>query len=141
MVLCILAFLAAAHCTAQQKFPLRSGEWEAKMSAENMPDSSMTMKYCLNDELWTKSLTQNPSCKINQLNITSSGATYTMDCPMKSVQMTGKVAMTFDGMEHMTAKGLIDTTVNGKTTSSVTHVDYRWKAAACSPDDANLRHK
>ncbi len=141
MILCALVLPATANCMAQEKFPLRSGEWEAKMSDDSMPNSAMTMKYCLNDELWTRALTRNPSCKIDQLSVTSGGATYTMDCPTKSFQMKGKVELSFDGMEHMTGKGLMDMTINGKTTSSVSHVDYRWKGATCSPDDVNLRHR
>ena len=139
--LCGLMLLASGMCTAQQRFPLRAGEWEAKMSADNTPASSITMKYCLNDDLWAKAMSQNPSCTVQQLQVTPSGASYTLDCPAKAFQMKGKVEMTFDGMEHMTAKGAFDITVSGKTTSSVSHVDYRWKAAACSPDDANLKHR
>jgi hypothetical protein len=141
MILCTLVLLGTANCMAQEKFPLRSGEWEAKMSADNMPNSNMTMKYCLNDELWTRALTQNPDCKIGQFSVSASGATYTMDCSMESFQMKGKAELTFDGMEHMTGKGLFDMTINGKTSSVVSRVDYRWKGATCSPDDANLPHK
>jgi hypothetical protein len=60
---------------------------------------------------------------------------------MKAFQMKGKVDMTFDGMEHMVAKGQIDITMNGKTTSSSSLADYRWKGATCSPNDANLKAK
>jgi hypothetical protein len=91
--------------------------------------------------LWTKALTQDPLCTVTQLSVTSSGASYHMDCQMKVFQMKGNIEMSFDGMEHMTAKGLIDLTLNGKTTSSVTHSDYRWKAASCNPNDMNLRSK
>jgi hypothetical protein len=44
-------------------------------------------------------------------------------------------------MEHMIAKGHIDITMNGKTTSSSSVADYRWKGATCSPNDANLKAK
>ena len=139
MVLCALALLAAVSCSAQQKFPLRAGEWEAKVTDSSAAGTPMTLKYCLNDELWTKALSRT-SCSIQQLQVTPIGASYNLDCSMKSIQVKGKIEMSFDGMEHMTAKGTIDTVVNGNTTSSVSHVDYRWKAAVCSPDDMNLRH-
>ena len=101
----------------------------------------MTTAYCLNDELWQKALTQNPYCSVQQLRITSSGGSYLVDCPMKSFQMKGKVEMTFDGMQHMTAKAQFDVTMDGKTTSSTTVSEYHWKGATCDPDDANLKPK
>ncbi|MFZ0337220.1 MAG: DUF3617 family protein [Terracidiphilus sp.] len=137
----VTALAAIQVCSAQNKFPLRSGEWEAKMSVPGSPSSSVSMLYCLNDALWEKSLTQDPQCSIQHLAITSSGATYAIDCDMKVFQMKGKVDMTFDGMEHMIAKGQIDITMNGKTTSSSSVADYHWKGATCSPNDANLRAK
>jgi len=137
----VTTLAAIQVCSAQDKFPLRSGEWEAKMSAPGSPSSSVSMLYCLNDALWQKSLTQDPQCSIQHLAITSSGGTYAIDCEMKAFQMKGKVDMTFDGMEHMIAKGHIDITMNGKTTSSSSVADYRWKGATCSPNDANLKAK
>ncbi len=137
----VTALAAIQVCSAQNKFPLRSGEWEAKMSVPGSPSSSVSMLYCLNDALWQKALTQDPQCSIQRLAITSSGGSYTIDCEMKAFQMKGKVDMTFDGMEHMIAKGQIDITMNGKTTSSSSLADYRWKGATCSPNDANLKAK
>ena len=137
----VTTLAAIQVCSAQDKFPLRSGEWEAKMSAPGSPSSSVSMLYCLNDALWQKSLTQDPQCSIQHLAITSSGGTYAIDCEMKAFQMKGKVDMTFDGMEHMIAKGHIDITMNGKTTRSSSVADYRWKGATCSPNDANLKAK
>jgi len=137
----VTALAAIQVCSAQNKFPLRSGEWEAKMSVPGSPSSSMSMLYCLNDALWEKALTQDPQCSIQHLAITSSGGSYAIDCEMKVFQMKGKVDMTFDGMEHMIAKGQIDITMNGKTTSSASVADYRWKGATCSPNDANLKAK
>ena len=137
----VMAVVAIQVCSAQSKFPLRSGEWEAKMSVPGSPDSSMTMLYCLNDALWQKALTQDPLCSIQQLAITSSGGSYSLDCESKSFQMKGKVNMVFDGLEHMTAKGQVDITMGGKTTSSTTVAEYHWKGASCSPDDANLKPK
>jgi hypothetical protein len=101
----------------------------------------MTMLYCLNDALWQKALTQDPLCSVQQLAITSSGGSYSLDCESKSFQMKGKVNMVFDGLEHMTAKGQIDITMSGKTTSSTSVAEYHWKGATCSPNDANLKTK
>ena len=137
----VMAVVAIQACSAQSKFPLRSGEWQAQMSVPGSSGSSMTMLYCLNDALWQKALTQDPLCSIQQLAITSSGGSYSMDCEMKSFQMKAKVDLVFDGLEHMTAKGQVDITMGGKTTSSTTVAEYHWKGASCSPDDANLKPK
>lgn len=131
-----IAMLAVASCSAQQKFPLRPGEWSATINDPSMPP--MTILYCLNDELWTKSLTQNSSCTISLLTVTSSGISYNMSCKMPSAQITGKVQMDFDGMQHMISKATINLTMNGKTTQSTNQSDYRWKSATCSPADKNL---
>ncbi|MGB7266397.1 MAG: hypothetical protein WBC92_12850, partial [Terracidiphilus sp.] len=69
----------------------------------------------------------------------SGGGSYTIDCASKVFQMKGKVNLIFDGLEHMTAKGQIDLTMNGKTASSTTVAEYHWKGATCSPNDANLK--
>lgn len=137
----VLALMATTVCAAQQKFPLRSGEWAATTPSPVAAQEPTVLLYCLNDEMWTKALTQDTLCTVTQLSVTSSGATYHMDCQMKVMQMKGNVEMRFDGMEHMTARGSIDLTLNGKTTSSVTNTDYRWKNTSCSPSDLNLRPK
>jgi len=134
-----MVLIATSLCSAQQKFPLRPGEWETTLPAVNAQDTPLIVYYCLNDELWLKAFTQMPSCTIQNFNMTSKGATYTLDCDMKMYRMNGKVVMTFDGMEHMTASGSIDMTMNGKTTHSNSMTDYRWKNATCSPNDLNLR--
>ena len=118
IALSLMAVAAIPVCSAQNKFPLRSGEWEAELSVPGSQGSAVTMLYCLNDALWQKALTQMPQCSIQQLALTSGGGSYIMDCDMKSFQMKGKVDMVFDGLEHMTAKGQVDVTMNGKTTSS-----------------------
>jgi hypothetical protein len=137
----VMAVVAIQVCSAQSKFPLRSGEWEADLSVPGSPSSSVTMLYCLNDTLWQKALTQDPLCSVQQLAITSGGGSYSLDCESKSFQMKGKVNMVFDGLEHMTAKGQIDITMGGKTTSSTSVAEYHWKGATCSPNDANLKPK
>jgi hypothetical protein len=137
----VMAVVAIQVCSAQSKFPLRSGEWQAEMSVPGTPGSSVTMLYCLNDALWQKALTQDPLCSIQQLAITSSGGSYSLVCEMKSFQMKGKVDLVFDGLEHMTAKSQVDITMAGKTTSSASVAEYRWKGTTCSPNDANLKAK
>ena len=134
-----VVLMATSFCSAQQKFPLRSGEWEATVPAINAQDTATVLLYCLNDELWLKAFTQMPSCTIQNFNMTSKGASYTLDCNMSTYRMNGKVQMTFDGMEHMTANGSIDMTMNGKTTHSTSITDYRWKNSTCSPNDLNLK--
>jgi hypothetical protein len=129
-------FAAAPLCgNAQQAhFPLRSGEWA--YTAAEMPGDPMF--FCINDELWQKGLTQNKACTIHEFNATSSGATYSFDCPLKTFQMIGKVTITFDGMEHMLGKADMNATVNGKTTTTHTTGEYNWKSSQCSPKDMNL---
>ena len=131
--------MATSFCSAQQKFPLRSGEWEATVPAINAQDTATVLPYCLNDETWQKSFNQMPSCTIQNFTMTSNGYSYTLVCDMKLYRMNGKVVVTFDGMEHMTGKGMIDMTMNGTTTHTTSITDYRWKGATCSPNDLNLR--
>lgn len=135
----VLALPAIQICSAQSRFPLRPGEWEAKMSAPGNPGPPMTTLFCLNDALWTKALTQSPICTIRQLSVTAGGASYKMDCDSKAFQLKGNVNLLFDGMEHMTGNGKIDMSMSGKTSTSSTETDYRWKSATCSANDANLR--
>jgi hypothetical protein len=133
--------MAASFCSAQQKFPLRPGEWEATLPAASAQDAPTVLPYCLNDELWLKAFNIMPSCTIQNFTMTSRGASYTMDCDMKMYRMNGKVEMTFDGMEHMSANGSFDMTMNKTTTHTTSKTDYRWKGPTCSPNDMNLRHK
>jgi len=133
-----IVIMAAAVASAQQKFPLRPGEWEA--STPSTPGAAPIMLlYCLNNETWTKALTQNPICTIQQFTVNSSGASYLLDCPSKAFQMKGKVTMRFDGMTHIVGKSSMDATVDGKTTHYDSQTNYVWKNATCSPNDMNLR--
>jgi hypothetical protein len=52
--------------------------------------------------------------------------------------MSGKVTITYDGMEHMLGMADINATVNGKTTATHSTGEYRWKSSQCSPKDMNL---
>jgi hypothetical protein len=136
VVLGIFVGTTGVSCFAQ-KFPLRQGEWTVTTQGAGLEP----MLFCLTDELWQKALTQSSVCTIHEFKMSSSGATYGLDCPAKAFQMKGTVALTFDGMEHMTAKALIDMTVDGKTTSAPSTQDYRWKSSTCSAADMNLRPK
>jgi hypothetical protein len=93
----------------------------------------------LNDDMWTKGLSENPGCTVQNLSVTATGASYNVDCPLRTFQMKGTVDFFFDGMTHMAGKGSLDLNFNGKTTHSNTQSDYHWKQSACSPDDINLR--
>jgi hypothetical protein len=129
-----IAFSAAASCSAQHKFPLRPGEWTL-----TSPDpGSSPLLFCLNDQKWEEALTQNPVCTIQQLTVTASGASYYLNCLGKSFQMKGRVDLTFDGMQHMTGKAVIDMTIHEKTSTTTTLEDYRWKSASCSSSDLNM---
>jgi hypothetical protein len=134
-----MVLIAASLCSAQQKFPLRPGEWNVTMSAAGSQDAPMVIPFCLNDETWQKAFNQMPSCTIQNFTTTSTGASYTLDCDMKMYRMNGKVVLTFDGMEHMVASGSIDMTMNGTTTHTTSLTDYRWRGATCSPNDINMK--
>jgi hypothetical protein len=136
VVLGIFVGTTGVSCLAQ-KFPLRQGEW-AVTTAEA---GSEPLLFCLTDELWQKALTQSSACTIHEFKVSSGGASYLLDCSAKTFQMKGTVTLTFDGMEHMTAKSLIDMTINGKTTSTPSTQDYRWKSSTCSAADMNMRPK
>lgn len=134
----VLVWLAAGVCAAQQGFPLRPGEWEAKSEAMGQ---SLSTLFCFTNETWSKALTQDPICKVQKLSASSKGIHYLLDCDGKSFQMKGPVDMTFDGMEHMTGKASLTMTMGGKTSMTQTVTEYRWKAAACSSADVNMKAK
>ena len=139
-IFALIVTAAATSNSAQQKFPLRSGEWTATMKLDpSLPPS--TILYCLNDDLWNKSLTQNGTCTVTQLSLTSSGMSYISNCTMSGAQIKSTVQMTFDGMQHMTSSAVTDLTMGGKTTKSSMTIDYRWKGSACTPSDKNLEKK
>jgi hypothetical protein len=62
-----------------------------------------------------------------------------MVCAMKTIEIKGPVELTFDGMEHMTGKASITTTMGATTNTSHSVTDHRWKAAACTAADVNTR--
>jgi len=136
MLLCGSA-VCGGQQNQQQKFPLRQGEWEISIPLGGSP---VVLQVCLNDELWTKALTQNPSCSIQDLTVTASAVTYSVDCPSPTVEMKGKVQMTFDGKEHMVAKSNVQISRGGQVSTTTQTIDYRWKAAACNPNDLNLQN-
>ena len=137
----VFVLLAAGAGVAQKGFPERPGDWEATSKTDALPEPAVT-HFCLTNETWAKALTQVPDfCKLQDLSVTSKGIHCTLDCNMKTFQMKGPTDITFDGLEHMTAKATITTTAGGKTTTSVATTDYRWKGAACTDADVNMKKK
>jgi len=138
----VIVLMATAVASAQQKFPLQSGEWQATVSVPGPNGKPSVLLYCLNDETWDTALIHNPACSTQKLNITSGGASYVMDCQHGSVQTRGTVTITFDGKQHMITKDSIDTITNGQTANKVYSVDYRWNGPTCNPStDMNLKFK
>jgi Protein of unknown function (DUF3617) len=139
----VIVLMATAVTSAQQKFPLRSGEWSSTTPDPTHPASQpMTLLFCMNDETWTKALNGNSTCSMQQLSISPLGATYSLSCPAKAYQMKGNFKITFDGMTHMTSSGSMDMTVNGKTMHTDSTSDFHWKGPTCDPNaDMNLKFK
>jgi hypothetical protein len=131
---------APAQQPQQQKFPLKSGEWEVSLPIGGPKEKPAVLRVCLNDELWTKALTQNASCSLQQLRVTSKGIQYEMDCSTADAQMKGSVDMIFDGKEHMVARGTTEVTKGGQTAHGTQSIDYRWKGPDCHPDDINIKN-
>jgi hypothetical protein len=136
----VLVLAAAGAGVAQQGFPERPGDWEVTTKSDSAPDA-MVQRFCLTSETWAKGLTQVPSCKIQDLSVTSRAIHYTLDCDLKTIQMKGQTDITFDGLEHMTGKTAMTMTAGGKTTNSMVTTDYRWKGAACTDADVNTKKK
>lgn len=143
--LCLLALAATAACSgrvcsAQAKFPLRPGEWTSTTASPMNPNGPpITMLFCMNDDTWTKALSK-PTCALKQLNLTSAGGTYSIDCSTPSMQMKGNFKIVFDGMTHMTSTGSMDIAFNGNTMHHDATSDFKWKGPVCDPNaDVNLR--
>ena len=137
------ALIASAVVSAQQKFPLRSGEWTLSMpDPMGQGGKPFSMLLCMNDETWAKAISgRNPTCTTTQLNINLGGGSYQLSCDGKTFQMKGSVKLTFDGLTHIHSVGSIDTTAQGTTTHMDTISDYRWKGPACDPNaDINLKN-
>jgi hypothetical protein len=130
--------LPSTTASAQDKFPSRTGEWT--LTAPDPTDASQpfVMNLCMNDQTWAKTLSGNPTCTISKLTRTTSGLTYSIACNAKTVQINGTGTWTFDGAEHIISKSVFTITANGKTNTTSSAADYRWKAATCNPNDANL---
>jgi hypothetical protein len=133
--------LPATASRAQQKFPLRQGEWIFTTPDPSNPNHPFTLNVCMNDVAWSRSISQSPSCTVSDLRVTSAGVTYNLDCNAKSMQMTVSGTWKFDGMEHIATKSITTMTIGGKATTSTSQGDFRWKNPSCSPDDANLHAK
>ncbi|MGA2653743.1 MAG: DUF3617 family protein [Terracidiphilus sp.] len=141
--LALFAFMITASASAQQHFPLRSGEWTLSMpDPMGQGGKPFSMLLCMNDETWAKALSgRNPTCTVAQLNIGLTGGSYQLSCAGKSFQMKGSVKLSFDGPTHIHSVGSIDTTAGGTTTHMDTISDYNWKGPVCDPNaDINLRN-
>jgi hypothetical protein len=136
----VLLAAAAGMCADPRGFPLRPGDWEIS-TTPGVNGQPLVTHLCFTSETWLKGLTQNPSCKIEDISVTSKGMHYVVNCEMRTVQMKGPVDLTFDGMEHMTGKASVAVIRLGKTTTSETVSDYRWKNAACTSADASNKAK
>ncbi|HEY1901533.1 MAG TPA: DUF3617 family protein [Terracidiphilus sp.] len=142
-VLSVAVALASVACQAQQKFPLRSGEWTATVSNPTNPGGPpTTMLYCMNDQTWSKALNGNPSCTLRAITINSGGGSYSMSCNGRTYQVTGRFQLIFDGLAHMISTGTLEMTMNGKTTQMSSKSDFRWKGPICNPNvDMNLKDR
>jgi hypothetical protein len=133
--------MATAVSSAQEKFPLRPGEWQVTSPSVVPNQPPIVQLYCLNDALWSKTLVKNHFCTITNYALWSGGASYNLSCSMKTFQMKGKVLITFDGMTHMIGQGsfTMDTVKSGVSQSN-SQTDYRWMSATCNPNtDLNLK--
>src|SRR5271163_2015904 len=96
VALCTIACMAIAVSSAQQKFPMQSGEWSATLSAGATNGTPTVLLYCLTDETWDKALIHNPSCSTQNLSITSSGASFVVNCQHGTVASKATVSIAFD---------------------------------------------
>jgi hypothetical protein len=134
-------FLASLACSAQQKFPLRPGEWTASITSQVAGAQPITMLYCMNDETWQKAISGNASCAMKNLILTPMGGSYSVDCSSSAAHMTGDFKVVFDGMTHMTSSGSINMTMNGNAIHKSSTADFHWKGPTCNPAaDINLRN-
>jgi hypothetical protein len=139
--LAIFALMTTAAASAQQHFPLRSGEWTATTSqTSQVTGKPITMLMCMNDEMFAKALAGNPTCALKNFTLTPLGGSYSLACSGKSMQMTGDFKIVFDGMTHMTSSGSMTISFNGKTNQMNSTSDFHWKGPVCDPNaDINLR--
>lgn len=136
------AVLAAAGvCPAQQqqRFPLQPGEWEVSTTAQGSREP-VVLRVCLNDDLWTRALSPSPKCSIQGLNVTAKGVSYVSTCPSSTSEMKSTVEITFDGKDHMVAKGTSEIVADGNKSTIKSLADYRWKNPTCNPSDVNLKY-
>ena len=137
----LLLLAASAVAPAQQKFPLRPGEWTATVPSLRPGVPPTTILYCMNDETWAKTLAGKPSCTLKNLTLGPTGGSYSVDCSSAQMQMNGDFKVVFDGMTHMTSSGTMKITLNGNTNQMTSSADFRWKGATCDPAvDMNLRN-
>jgi hypothetical protein len=136
----MMAALAAGAVVlpAQEKFPLKPGEWTRNLKVAGAPNGRV-IPYCLNDEYWMKAFNQSLGCTVKQLGATPAGMVLSVECQNAIRQVKGTVQLTYDGMEHMTEKSTFQLTTNGNTNKVETVTDWRWKGPTCGPADINTR--
>jgi hypothetical protein len=136
----VIALMATAVSSAQQNFPLRPGEWLVTTPGATPDQPPTIVPFCLNNDLWYKNLTKNPTCAITNYSTTPAGISYNISCSTTYFLMKGKVNIVFDGMTHMVSQGSIDTNIRGTISHSYSQSDYRWKGPTCDPNtDVNLK--
>jgi hypothetical protein len=132
----LVACAAVSPAIHAQSFPGRSGHWDATVKSAGQ--ESISLNFCMNDDTWKRALNTNKACTISQFSSTLTGASYHVDCNMRSATMKGDTTIHFDGKEHMTSTAKFDMVMNGKPSSFESAVDYRWKAASCTGNEMNL---
>ena len=135
LALAVLLLSGAVCVQAQQNFPLKAGEWAA---ATTQPGAGggKTSLFCMNNQTWIHALNQNPSCTIGKLAMSPTGFSYSLQCTGKPATK-GTVTTTYDGTTHMVSTSNLKTTLNGKTGTTTSTTDWRWKSSTCSAADVN----
>ena len=135
-----IALMATAVSSAQQKFPMQSGEWAVTLTVAAPNGKPAVLLYCLNDETWDKALIHNPACSTQKLSITSSGASYVMDCQHGSSRQRAPLVLPLT--ESSTWSPRIPSTPSPTVKPPIEEysADYRWKGPSCDPNaDMNLK--
>ena len=122
------------------RISFETGEWKVSTKAEGSA-TPIDILLCLNDETWIQAFSRGSMCKIQDFSSTSKGIHYTMDCSAPTAKFKGPVDLVFDGLEQMAGTATLQVTAQGKTATSTSTIDYRWKAADCSSADVNMRSK
>ena len=138
IAMCAFLLMSGMICHGQG-FPMRSGVWDATVSASNANIAPMKIQYCLNDATWAKALSMNKACKMDRLSVGVGGLHYYLRCKTVDREMKGPVQLSFDGKEHMTQKASMELTTQGHSINAISTVDYRWKSATCTGKESNMK--